>query len=110
MRGRSNARGGAPHFGSAAHLPARMNQNGRDDKPSRPSAAVGLSGLLLLHAGVNVGHSLADRGDLLSVLVRNLTAELFLESHNEFNQVERIRFQLFAETRLRGDLSRISAE
>src|SRR5213078_3190799 len=52
----------------------------------------------------------ADRHDLLGVLVRNLDVEMLLESHDELNRVERVSAQVFDELRVRGDLVFLHSE
>src|SRR6476620_9092434 len=45
------------------------------------------SALLML---VDVGHRIADRGDLLGRVVGDLDAEFFLESHDQLDDVEAV--------------------
>src|SRR5262245_24160307 len=64
-------------------------------------------GGLLLRVLGDIAHSVADRLDLLGVLVADLELELFLERHHELDRVERVRPQVVHELRLGGHLGLI---
>src|SRR5947209_10565706 len=63
----------------------------------------------LLVAG-DVVDRLADSGDLLRVLVRDLDPELILELHDQLDEVERVGVEILLEGRLLGDLRLVDAE
>src|SRR5436190_4216724 len=52
----------------------------------------------------DVVDGLADSGDLLSVLVRDLDPELILELHDELDEIEGVRVEVLLERRLFVDL------
>src|SRR6478735_6344635 len=53
---------------------------------------------------------LADRRDLLGVLVGDLDPELVLELHDQLDQIERVGIEVLLERCLRGDLALVHAE
>src|SRR5437867_7663305 len=64
----------------------------------------------LLEVLVDVSDRVADRRDLLRVLVADLEVELLLERHDELDRVERVRAQIVDERRGRHDLFRVHAK
>src|SRR4051794_26443017 len=74
----------------------------------RPSSALPAAEPLL--ARRDVVDSLPDRLDLLRVLVRDLDPELVLELHDQLDQIERVRIEIFLERRFLGDLVLVDAE
>src|SRR5437763_6921364 len=58
----------------------------------------------------DVVDGLADGRDLLSVLVRDLDAELILELHDQLDEIERVGIEVLLERRLFGDLVLVDAE
>jgi len=60
----------------------------------------GLLALLLL----DVLHDIADLLELLSILVRNLDSEFFLESHDELDGIEGVGSEILNEGGIDGDL------
>src|SRR6185437_3767917 len=78
-------------------------------KIAAPELAVRLcSGFVA--ALVDVLDRLVNRGDLLSVLIRNLDFELFLESHHELDRVERVGSQIVHEGGVIGHLLLLGAK
>src|SRR5580698_6094859 len=59
---------------------------------------------------VDVVDGLLNRRDLLGVLVRNLDFELLLESHDQFDRVQRVRAQIVDERGVIGDLFSLDAQ
>src|SRR5260221_11254498 len=73
---------------------------------NRPASWLPRSALLAwLHPGINISDRFAHGGDLLSFFVRDLALEFLFNCHDEFYQIERVRFQVFAETCARNDLT-----
>ena len=52
----------------------------------------------------------ADGRQLLGVFIRDLRPELFLKSHNKLNEIQRVRFQVLAESCLGSYLLGLDAE
>src|SRR5579875_251864 len=63
-----------------------------------------------LGVAFNVLHGLADRGDLLRILVRDLQVELLLQRHDELDHVERVGAEILHELGLRRHLARLHAQ
>src|SRR5262245_21745118 len=59
---------------------------------------------------LQIVHRVADGLQLVGVLVGNVEAELFLERHDEFHDVERIGAEILDEFRFGSDLLRIHLE
>src|SRR5205085_9420330 len=59
---------------------------------------------------VDIFDRVADGGDLLRGIVRNLDAELFLEGHDQLDDVEAVRTEVIDEARVFGDLVGLDAE
>ena len=53
---------------------------------------------------------LADRRDLLRVVVGDLDAELILELHDQLDQIERVGVEIFLERSLFRDLALVDTE
>src|SRR5205809_1793760 len=68
----------------------------------RPGPPLLLSGGFT-HVGLDILHRLAHRGNLLGILVRDFDAKFFLQSHDEFDHVERIGPEIVHKRGLRGD-------
>jgi len=49
-----------------------------------------------------------DGGDLLGFLIGDFSTEFFLNCHDQFNEVKRIGFEVFAETRIDADFTRLA--
>src|SRR3990167_5643624 len=58
----------------------------------------------------DVADGVADRGDLLRVLVGDLDAELLLERHHQLHRVEGVGVEVLDELRLHRDLVRPDSE
>src|SRR5689334_7288456 len=71
---------------------------------------VGVFWLLRFGVFVDVLDGVLDLADLLRLIVGNLDAELFLESHDQLDGIERVRAEVLNERSLRGDLLRVDAE
>ena len=65
---------------------------------------------MLFRVLLNIIDCIADAGNLLSILVRYLDVELFLESHDQLNRVERVRAEIVYEARIRRDLGFVDAQ
>ena len=63
-----------------------------------------------LLVAVDVSDGLAHGRDFLGVFIGDFRAEFVFEGHDEFDQVERIGFELFAETGFHRDLALVHAE
>src|SRR5829696_6491122 len=76
------------------------------------SSAINLpsSGVSALLVRRDVVDGLADRLDLLGILVRDLDPELILELHDQLDEIERVRVEVFLERRLLGDLALLDPE
>src|SRR5687767_3968381 len=64
------------------------------------------SGLVL----IDIGDGVVDGSDLLGRVVGNLDAELFLEGHDQFDDVEAVRAEIVDEARFFGDLFGLDAK
>src|SRR5690348_4677361 len=64
----------------------------------------------LVHVLLEIIHRVLDGLDLLRVLVRDLDAKLFLERHDQLDQIERVGVQVFDERGLRGNVLFVHAE
>jgi len=53
---------------------------------------------------LNVANHVLNGFDLFRILIRDFHLVLFLERHHQFDDVERVRSQIFDEGRLRSDL------
>jgi hypothetical protein len=51
-----------------------------------------------------------NRRDLLGIFVRNLDLELFLESHDQFDRIQRVRAQIVDERGVIRDLFSLDAQ
>src|SRR5436309_9512064 len=71
---------------------------------------VGVSWLLRLGVLFDVLDGVLDLADLLRLVIGNLDAELFLESHDQLDGIQRVRAEVLNERSLRGDLLRVDAE
>ena len=60
--------------------------------------------------GLDVGHHVGNRLELLSVLVGNFHGELILESHHEFDGVKGVSTKIFDELSIGGHFFGINAE
>src|SRR5687767_8636383 len=58
----------------------------------------------------DVGDGVADRGDLLRILVGNLEVEFLLECHHQLHRVERVRPEVLDELGIRIDLLLLDSE
>jgi hypothetical protein len=64
----------------------------------------------LLNVGVDIIHRLLNSGNFFRFLVRNLAIELFFESHNQFDGVQRVGTEIINEGRFPGHLFLLDAK
>src|SRR6185503_938788 len=69
-----------------------------------------LRALLLLQVRVDIVHGLLHRGDLLGFFVRDLALELFLQSHDQLDGIERVRSEVIDEGRFGLDIRIVHAQ
>src|SRR5690606_29117878 len=100
---------GSTPFGLSLFKPARATPNARDPAIAqdygRTASRRELS-LVLFDIAVRVANGV----DLLGGVVRDFDSELFLEGHNQFNDIEAVGAQIVDEARVRRDLVFLDAE
>ena len=65
---------------------------------------------LLLAALFDIFDDVADRLELLGVLIRNFHPELFFERHDKLDRIERVGSQIFDERGCQGNLLGINSQ
>src|SRR5271157_270749 len=68
------------------------------------------NGIRSLLVRVDIVDGFTNGGDLLCSLIRDLGAELVFKSHDQFHEIERVRFKVLAEASFHGHLALIRTE